>query len=161
MTTEPADQIAAAARASSRLRAAHADRDRAIDTLKAAFVEGRLTKDELVMRVARALASRTYAELAAVTADLPAGLTAGQPPRETARSGARSPGPVAKAALTCASAGPMAAVLTAASVSGTERFDRLTVMVVTLTLGGWAAALTVKFASWQEKRSRRQPPATA
>jgi hypothetical protein len=32
-----------------------------IDTLKDAFVDGRLTKDELDVRAGRALASRTYA----------------------------------------------------------------------------------------------------
>jgi len=57
-----------------RLRASHADRDQVIDTLKDAFVQGRLTKDELDSRVGQALASRTHADLAALTADLPAGL---------------------------------------------------------------------------------------
>jgi hypothetical protein len=56
-----------------RLRAAHADRDRVVSALKAAFVQGRLDKDELGARVGQALASRTYEELAALTADLPAG----------------------------------------------------------------------------------------
>jgi hypothetical protein len=40
--------------------------------LKAAFVQGRLDKDELDARVGQALASQTYAELAALTADIPA-----------------------------------------------------------------------------------------
>jgi hypothetical protein len=43
-----------------------------IDTLKAAFVQGRLTRDELGRRAGQALASRTYAQLTAITADLPA-----------------------------------------------------------------------------------------
>lgn len=54
------------------LRAAHADRDRAIDLLKTAFVQGMLDKDEFDQRVGQAFASRTHAELAAVTVDLPA-----------------------------------------------------------------------------------------
>ena len=54
------------------LRAAHADRDQVVAALQAAFVQGRLTKDELDARVGHALAARTYAELAALTADLPA-----------------------------------------------------------------------------------------
>jgi hypothetical protein len=53
------------------LRAAHADREHAIAALKAAFVQGRLCKDELDVRAGQAFASRTYAELAALTADLP------------------------------------------------------------------------------------------
>jgi hypothetical protein len=55
-----------------RFRAGHADRERAIEALKTAFVDGRLTKDELAARTGRALAARTYADLAALTADLPA-----------------------------------------------------------------------------------------
>ena len=45
-----------------------------IDTLKVAFVQDRLTKDEFDARISQALASRTHAELAAVAADPPAGL---------------------------------------------------------------------------------------
>ncbi len=56
-----------------RLRASHSDRDRAVDVLKAAFTEGRLTKDEYDERVASVFASRTYADLALLTSDLPTG----------------------------------------------------------------------------------------
>jgi hypothetical protein len=41
--------------------------------LRAAFTEGRLTQDELDDRVARTYAARTYGELWALIADLPAG----------------------------------------------------------------------------------------
>ena len=151
--------MAAAAAASGHLRASHADREQVIDTLKAAFVQGRLTKDELVMRAGRTFASRTYAELAALTADLPAGLTGAKPPRGTARARARRPvSKVAKAVIWCTSAVPLSAVWTAVSLSGSERFDRLGVLVLTLTLSGWTAVITVKFASWQEKRSHGQLP---
>jgi len=54
------------------LRASDADRERAIELLKNGFAEGRLTQDEYNERVARAYASRTYGELGAITADLPA-----------------------------------------------------------------------------------------
>ena len=40
-----------------------------------------LAKDEFDLRVGQAFTSRTYAELAALTADFPAGLTAAQPPK--------------------------------------------------------------------------------
>jgi Domain of unknown function (DUF1707) len=53
--------------------AATADRERAVGVLRAGFAEGRLTQDELGERVAQAYASRTYGELWALTADLPAG----------------------------------------------------------------------------------------
>ena len=69
--TESSDPMAAKGR--GHMRASHADREHMIDTLKAAFVQGRLTKDELDQRVGQAFASKTYAELAALSADLPAG----------------------------------------------------------------------------------------
>ena len=61
------------------LRAAQADREQAITVLKAAYAQGRLTKDELEARAGQAFASRTYAELAALTADIPADLPAASP----------------------------------------------------------------------------------
>jgi hypothetical protein len=62
------------------LRAARADREHVIEVLKTAFVQDRLDQDELGVRVGLALVARTYAELAALTADLPAGLAAASPP---------------------------------------------------------------------------------
>ena len=56
-----------------RMRAAREDRERVIDALKTAFVHERLTKNELDARVGQALAARTYADLDAVTASIPAG----------------------------------------------------------------------------------------
>jgi Domain of unknown function (DUF1707)/Domain of unknown function (DUF4190) len=55
------------------MRAATADRERTVDVLKAAFTEGRLTQDECEQRAGQAFGARTYAELATLTADLPAG----------------------------------------------------------------------------------------
>jgi Domain of unknown function (DUF1707) len=54
---------------------AHVDREQVISALKTAFVQGRLTSDEFGDRVGQALASRTRAELAAITADIPIGPT--------------------------------------------------------------------------------------
>jgi hypothetical protein len=54
------------------LRASHQDRDRVIERLRVAAGDGRLTMAELDERIELATAARTYAELAAVTADLPA-----------------------------------------------------------------------------------------
>lgn len=55
--------------------AASADRERTIDVLKAAYGEGRLTKDEFDLRCGRVMTARTYGELAAIVFDLPAGPT--------------------------------------------------------------------------------------
>jgi hypothetical protein len=53
--------------------AASADRERAVGIIRAAFAEGRLSQDELDDRVGQAYAARTYGDLWALTADLPAG----------------------------------------------------------------------------------------
>jgi hypothetical protein len=79
------------------MRASHADREQVIGILQAAFVQGRLTKDELDSRIGQAFGSRTYGELAAVTADLPARPTAAPP--KPARAQARPP--VRKIVTTC------------------------------------------------------------
>ena len=102
MITGPEEGTAAGG---SHLRAAHADREHVIDLLKAAFVQGRLTKDELDARAGQALTARTYAELAALTADLPAGPPAARPPRQPARPQNRpkQPHPVRHAAIGSAS----------------------------------------------------------
>ena len=52
------------------LRASDADRDRVIDVLRAATADGRLTADEFNQRMEAALSSRTFRELAPLTADL-------------------------------------------------------------------------------------------
>jgi DUF1707 SHOCT-like domain len=89
VAAEPEDRTAVAAAGGSRLRASHADREYVIDMLKAAFVDGRVTKDEFDARVGQAFASRTYAELAAVTADIPARQIADQSPSHPARAQGR------------------------------------------------------------------------
>jgi DUF1707 SHOCT-like domain len=77
----PGDGVATAvSRSRGGLRASDADREQVIAALKAAFVQGRLTEDELGARVDRVYASQSYAELAEVIADIP-----------TAFNGARSP----------------------------------------------------------------------
>jgi len=88
----PGDQMAAA-KGSGHIRASDADREQVIDALKDAFVQGRLTRDELGVRAGRALVSRTYAELTAITADIvnmPAWLTEARPP-QPGRAPARKP----------------------------------------------------------------------
>jgi Domain of unknown function (DUF1707) len=90
--TNPGIHMAAGAGGRGRLRASHADREQVIDLLKTAFVQGRLAKDEFDARLGQALASRTYAELSAVTADIPAAPIAAPvaaPPRKPASTRAR------------------------------------------------------------------------
>src|SRR5215469_67903 len=89
------DEMAAGAGEHGHLRASHADREQAIGTLKAAFVQGMLAKDELDDRTGQAFAARTHGELAALTRDIPAGIVAARP----LRTPARVPGKAAKAAI--------------------------------------------------------------
>ena len=86
MVTGPGDELAASAAGRGYLRVSHAEREQVIGTLKAAYVEGRLTEDELDARVGQVYASRTYAELAAVTADIPAEPTAARSRRDPWRA---------------------------------------------------------------------------
>jgi Domain of unknown function (DUF1707) len=68
-----ADELmGAAARNRPLLRASDSDRERVLDILKTAFVQGRLTKEELDLRVGETLNSRTWGDLTAITADIPA-----------------------------------------------------------------------------------------
>jgi uncharacterized membrane protein len=53
--------------------ASHADRERAVDVLRAGYGEGRMEQDEFEKRVARAYAARTVGELALLVSDLPQG----------------------------------------------------------------------------------------
>ena len=71
MTTGPWHPKTAGGPGRSRLRASDADRERVIDILKTAYVQGRLTSVELAERAGDAFAARTYADLAVITADIP------------------------------------------------------------------------------------------
>jgi uncharacterized protein DUF1707 len=72
------------------LRASSADTDRTVDVLKTSFAEGRLTKDELDLRLGQALVSRFFDELMEITADLPVG-TFGRLPAHPASPPFRRP----------------------------------------------------------------------
>ncbi len=85
MMTGPEQEKAAAAARRGRRRTSRGDREQMIDALTAAFVQGRLTKDEFDARVGQTFTARTYAELATVTADIPARLAGAQPPPKSPR----------------------------------------------------------------------------
>jgi hypothetical protein len=110
----PGYQRAADAAGRGHLRASQADREQAVDALKAAFVQGRLTKDEFDARIGQTLASRTYAELATVTADIPVGARSPSKPRRR---------PVSNAARWGLSGFITPAILAAAFVFGALHAD--------------------------------------
>jgi len=92
MMTGPGDEMDAAAAGPGDMRASHADRERVIDTVKAAFARGQLTAGELDARVGQALTARTYAELTAVTLSIPAKSDPARPrPPKPARAQPRRP----------------------------------------------------------------------
>ena len=90
------------------IRAGDADRERVVEFLKAAFSEGRLSKDEYDARLGDALSARTYAELDRLVTDLPAA-RAEAPVTPAARIN-----PLAIASLACGIAqfvvGPLASI---------------------------------------------------
>ena len=110
-----------------RLRASDADREHVVGTLKAAYVHGLVTKDEFDARVSQTFASRTYAELAVITADIPAGLAAAPP---APRPGPAQANPAARANLTPGERAIMATGLLAALA-----------LVVALLAGGGVGGL--------------------
>lgn len=97
----PEEEITATTAGRGRLRASDSDRDRVLDMLKTAFVHGRLTIDELDVRVGQTLTSRTWSDLAALTSDIPA-WPIQRPVRKPARTRSRPPADAVLKAVACA-----------------------------------------------------------
>jgi Domain of unknown function (DUF1707) len=140
------------------LRTSHADREQAIDVLKAAFVQGRLAKDEFDLRVGQVFASRTYADLGALTADIPDGLTSAQPPAGHAREPGRmlSFKTAARAGAVGASPSMASAAVVLMQSSGVPAVAG--VLLVGLT-GVFVAALLaalLMLLSWVVRRSQKR-----
>lgn len=76
MTAGPGDKaVTGKNQDRGRLRASDSEREQVAGALQAAFVQGRLTQEELSARVEQTFAAKTYADLAEVIADLPTELT--------------------------------------------------------------------------------------
>ena len=154
------------------LRAGDADRERVIEVLKAAFVQGRLDHDELDSRVGQVFTSRTYAELAVLTADIPArqadarqpgtGLAGTGPSSTPARTGpsstpARTLGKAARRAGLC--------LLAAFALVGVMALTNMEFFAALAFYGGVAAVIAASgflgygvVDAWQERRARGQLP---
>jgi hypothetical protein len=134
-------------RESGSARASDADRERVVDLLKAAFVEGQLTRDELEERVGGALIARTHADLAMVTADIPAGIASAAPPAPATARATRKPRPRAKAAA-CMVAALVVMVIDAASTHGegaaANLFYVVSIMVFVAAFIAWLCTLVVE-----------------
>jgi hypothetical protein len=152
------------------LRAAQADREQAITVLKTAYAQGRLTKDELEARAGQAFASRTYAELGALTADIPADLPAASP-------AAMSPAATSPAATGSDAAWPRPGTPARTMAKAAGRSGVCLLVAVALVEGAYLAGnflliVAAFFAliaasgffgygildAWQERRSHAQLP---
>ena len=141
------------------LRTSHADREQAIDVLKAAFVQGLLTKDEFDLRVGRVLASRTYADLGALTGDIPSSVTSAQPSAEPAHDPGRMLSFKTAARVGAVGAGPStayAAVMIMQSSGVPTVTGLLFVGLTGLFVAGLLTALLM-FSSWVVRRAQRGP----
>lgn len=161
----PGDEMSAADdRGRGGLRASHADREQVIGILKAAFVQGMLAKDEFDQRVAQAFGSRTYAELAVITADLHVDPSAARSP-EPARP--RGGAPVLRPGQVLAAATAVYASIWAFAVFPPWPLDsegdppRAVIFLVfsTTLIYLLVSAITVgnMLADWIEKRSGGRP----
>jgi len=147
----PGNEIAAGGQDDGRLRTSRADREQVVDVLKTAFTQGRLDQDELDDRVSLALASRTYADLAVLTADIPIQPAGARLP-ETARVSA---GKKAVAAMTGATAALVGICAVGANTPDGSPFV-LPVVVIFFVLfmivpTGWLVLLHY----WMERRAAR------
>jgi Domain of unknown function (DUF1707) len=170
----PGNEMAAPeGRGRGELRASHADREKVIGTLKAAFVQGMLAKDEFDERLGQAFTARTHAELAALTADFPVNLVAAPPPRPVRAEGEKAEGekPVLRpgqvlGGLTAVYAGVWAFALLPSwpldSEGDPPRAIIMLVLVATLVyLSVLVTAAVVKIDGWHEKRSAGRPHSLA
>jgi Domain of unknown function (DUF1707) len=157
VTTGPEDPTAAGR---AWLRAGHADRDQVIEVLKDAFAQGRLTGDELDARAGLALTARTYADLAALTADIPLG----QPPAAPARP--RPPARRRLLARAAAKAG-VCLLIPAAEIGVIAQFGLQpnpfwTGLIIFLAVAGLWTGLGIMgyaaFTAWDQRSSRKQLP---
>lgn len=157
MMPEPGDRRLARPADRGRMRASHAERDQVVDTLKDAFVQGRLTKAEFDARVAEALSARTHADLSLLTADIPAATPASRPPGRPARE--------RRAANKTIRSGTRVIAVTTLVTAGADAFltniPALTVLVWTFTMiwfGVVLLAVSVMLESRHQRRSGNELP---
>jgi hypothetical protein len=147
------EEVAANAEGRGHLRVSHADREHVIGVLKAAFVQGMVTKHEFDLRIGQVLASRTYAELAALTADIPAGLAPTQPLSVHKRDSADKQALKAWACVT-ATFTAVAAVVAAASAGNAGQNE--VIVVVFVPVVAMLVGVLLAFHSWLDGRAGRR-----
>jgi hypothetical protein len=153
VTAGSGDEEEASAVGRGHLRASHADREQVVEVLKAAFVQARLDRDEFDLRVGQALASRTYAELAALTADIPAGLAPTRPLSVHKRDSADKQALKAWACVT-ATFTAVAAVVAAATAGNAGEHEVIVVLFVPVV--AMLVGVLLAFHSWLDGRAGRR-----
>jgi len=152
---EPGDEIAAGAGGRGHLRASHADREQVIEVLKAAFVQGQLDRDEFELRAGRALASPTYADLAALTGDItPARLTRARPlpsARESANKKRK-----AVAALACATLALLGGVTALPPMPDGSPAELSVIAAIFVLFGIVSTGWLLLLHAWLDERAGRQ-----
>jgi hypothetical protein len=128
-----------------------------IELLKVAFVQDRLTQDELDTRVGLALASRTYADLAELTADISSDSAAAERAVEPASTPARTLAKAVRRSGIC--------MLVALALVGFVALTNAASLLPPAIILGIAAVMAASgflgygmVDAWQERRSRRQLP---
>jgi hypothetical protein len=148
METGPDGKDAAA----GRMRASHADRERVVTLLQAAFAEGRLARDEFGQRVGGALTARTYADLAALTADIPAKTSAAPRPPAAPASARR---PLSRTVTGSWTLVTLAVMVTDAALTGNAAGPTAGLSLL------FIAAFVVAFVSWLYAMSAHRGDAAA
>jgi hypothetical protein len=149
------DERAANAEGTGHLRASHADRDQAVSVLKAAFVLGMLTKHEFDERIGQAIASRTHAELAALTVDIPAGRAVAKPlpePQPAADKKALKAWACVTATFTAVAA--VVAAATARSAIGLAEHELAVVIFVPVV--AMVVGVLLLFHAWLDRRAGKR-----
>ena len=141
------------------LRTSRADREQAIGLLKAAFVLGRLTKDEFDLRVGQVLTSRTYGDLGALTADIPGWVTSSRPSDEDVREPGRMLSFKTAARVGAVGAGPAmaSAAVVIVQSSGLPAVAGVLLVAVTGLSVTVLLAVLMMLLSWVVRRSQRRP----
>ncbi len=132
--TKPQDPGAGWADGGGHLRVSDEDRERMVDFLKTAFVQGRLSLGELAHRTGQALEARTRAQLTAVTADIPVVPAPPAPQSPAARTSAVPARPVSRKAI----AGVLAMIIV---------LPGLSIAFVSTYYGGFFILLLLAFAA--------------
>jgi hypothetical protein len=150
------DEIPANAEVRARLRASHADRDQVLSVLKTAFVQGMLTKREFDERIGQTMASRTHAELAALTEDIPPGLAAAQPLSEPQPDSADKRELKAWACVTTTFTAVAAVVAAATAGSASGLADHELAVVIFVPVVAVVVGVLLLFHTWLDSRAGKR-----